>query len=60
MQKQSLQTNLDPSPLLLEDLRVSGVPGGKVTVVLIGEEAWGIQEVSLSFYQKQSEPALMA
>ena len=39
MQKQFLQMDLDPSPPLLEDLRVSGVTDGKVTVVLIAKEA---------------------
>lgn len=31
MQKQFMQMDLDPSPLLLEDRRVRDVTGGKVT-----------------------------
>lgn len=34
--------NMDPGPVLLEDLRVSDVASEKVTVVLIAEETWGI------------------
>lgn len=42
MQKQFLQMDppspRSPSPLLVEDLKVPDVAGGKVTVVLIAEE----------------------
>ena len=38
MQKQSLQMELDPSPILLA-LRMSDVAGEKVTVVLVAVEA---------------------
>ena len=46
--------NMDPSPILQEDLRVSDVAGGKVTVVLLAKEAWGIQEVSLSSFLSEA------
>lgn len=55
--------NMHPSPILLEGLRASGVAGGKVTVVLVAKEAWGIQEVSLSSFLSEARypavPSLM-
>lgn len=49
-----LQMNMDPGPVLLEDLRVSDVASEKVTVVLIAEETWGIRgKFIFLFFQKQ-------
>lgn len=53
--------NMHPSPILLEGLRASGVAGGKVTVVLVAKEAWGIQEVSLSSFLSEARyPAVLS
>ena len=49
MQKESLQMELEPRPSLLV-LRMSDVAGGKMTVVLVAVEAYGIQEMSFSSY----------
>lgn len=45
MQKQFLQMDLPPHPsaLLLEDLKVPDVAGGKVTVVLVAKETGGFK-----------------
>lgn len=49
VQKESLQMELEPRPSLLV-LRMSDVAGGKMTVVLVAMEAYGIQEMSFSSY----------
>lgn len=46
------QMDMDPGHILLEDLRVSDVAGGKVTVITIAVEAWGIQEVSMCSFSR--------